>query len=266
MNTSHFKLSEIEHLYGPNVHVLDDPFLTTQLARLCASETTQPMFNFIVSQLYSSLIRSVINDAFPRQAVAMATRMRANNPRGVFHGEVVDRDTRTVVVDIARAGILPSQVCYDTLNSVLNPQVVRQDHLIMARTVDNKDQVTGAAISGSKIGGRVDGRMVLFPDPMGATGNSLATAMNAYMGGDLGKPKRLITLNLIITPEFAKRLTEQFDNVEIYALRLDRGMSSDAVLRTIPGTNWSEESGLDEKQYIVPGGGGFGELMNNSWI
>ncbi len=266
MNRSHFKLSEIEHGYGPKVHVLDDPFLTTQLARLCASETTQPMFNFIVSQLYSSLIRSVINATFPRRKVAMATRMRANNPKGVFHGEIVDRDTPTVVVDIARAGILPSQVCYDTLNSVLNPKVVRQDHLIMARTVDKAEQVTGAAISGSKIGGRVDGRMVLFPDPMGATGNSLATAMNAYMGGDLGQPKRLVTLNLIITPEFARRLTDDFENVEIYAIRLDRGMSSDAVLKQMPGARWAEESGLDEKQYIVPGGGGFGELMNNSWI
>ena len=114
----------------------------------------------------------------------MATRMRANNPKGVFRGEIVDRDTSTVVVDIARAGILPSQVCYDTLNSVLNPEVVRQDHLIMARTVDADSQVTGAAISGSKIGGTVEGRFVLFPDPMGATGNSLATAMRAYSSGE----------------------------------------------------------------------------------
>jgi uracil phosphoribosyltransferase len=28
---------------------------------------------------------------------------------------------------------------------------------------------------------------------------------------------------------------------------------------------WSEESGLTDKQYIVPGGGGFGEIMNNAW-
>jgi uracil phosphoribosyltransferase len=37
-------------------------------------------------------------------------------------------------------------------------------------------------------------------------------------------------------------------------------------LANIPGTFWDEERGLNEKQYIVPGGGGFGEIMNNSFV
>lgn len=258
--------SEIEHRYGEDVHILDDPFLTTQLARLCAPETRQPVFNELVKVLYTSLIRTVINHAFPRVRVDLPTRMGASNPAGVFRGEIVDRTTSVVVVDIARAGILPSQVCYDTLNGILNPEVVRQDHLIMARTVDAASQVTGAAISGSKIGGPVDGRFVLFPDPMGATGNSLATAIESYRNGDLGRPRKLITLNLIVTPEFIRRLKKVGPDVVIYALRVDRGMSPPDVLAAIPGERWDEESGLDEHQYIIPGGGGFGELMNNSWI
>ena len=261
-----YRLSEIEHRYGPRVHILDDPFLTTQLARLCAPETTQPLFNTLVTVLYTSLIRTVINQEFPRSTVRMDTRMITYTTRGFTESELVDRATPTVVVDIARAGILPSQICYDTLNGVLDPQRVRQDHLIMARTVDADEKVTGASISGSKVGGRIDDRFVLFPDPMGATGNSLATAVHSYLTADLGAPKRLITLNLIVTPEFIKRMLEANPNVVIYAIRLDRGMSSPEVLNTTPGTQWSQESGLDARQYIVPGGGGFGELMNNSWI
>ena len=42
-------------------------------------------------------------------------------------------------------------------------------------------------------------------------------------------------------------------------------MSSQDVLADVPGRQWSKES-LTDKQYIVPGGGGFGELMNNSWV
>ena len=261
-----YTLSETEHRYGEEVHILDDPFLTTQLARLCSAAVGQPLFNQIITQLYQSLIRTVINREFPTETVSMDTRMKPTNERGVFHGDIVDRATQTVVVDIARAGILPSQICYDTLNSILDPASVRQDHLIMARTVDDRQQVTGAAISGSKIGGKVDDCFVLFPDPMGATGGSLATAIGSYIKGELGTPRRLITLNLIVTPEFVRRLTESAPGVRIYAIRLDRGMSSPAVLDTIPGTRWSEETGLDAQQYIVPGGGGFGELMNNSWI
>ncbi|MCA9541695.1 MAG: uracil phosphoribosyltransferase [Myxococcales bacterium] len=261
-----YRLSEIEHRYGAGVHIIDDPFLTTQLARLCHPSTGQPLFNRLITELYTSLIRVVINHEFPRVAVEMDTRMKASVPQGVFRGQIVDRTTPTVVVDIARAGILPSQICYDTLNGILDPQVVRQDHLIMARTVDDKRQVTGASITGSKIGGPIEGRVVLFPDPMGATGNSLATAMGSYLGGELGSPSRMITLNLIVTPEFIRTLRETLPDAVIYALRLDRGMSPKDVLDTVPGTHWDRESGLDPQQYIVPGGGGFGELMNNSWV
>lgn len=264
MSGSASYLHEIEHAYGDHVHVLDDPFLTTQLARLCSPETTQPLFNDLVRQLYTSLVRIVISEEFPQIQVEMDTRMKASTPHGVFRGPVVDRATSTVVVDIARAGILPSQICYDTLNTVLDPACVRQDHLIMARTTDDKAQVTGASIAGSKIGGPIDDCIVLFPDPMGATGNSLATAIGNY--ADLGRARRVICLNLIITPEFIRTLTDRCPGVVLYALRLDRGMSPPDVLQTTPGTEWARESGLDAHQYIVPGGGGFGELMNNSWV
>jgi uracil phosphoribosyltransferase len=263
---STFVLSEIEHRYGPHVHVLDDPFLTTQLAKLCSPETRQPQFNDLVAMLYTSLIRIVINAELPRKRIRVPTRMSATTERGVWEGEVVDTSTPTVVVDIARAGILPSQICYDTLNHSLDPARVRQDHLIVARTTDDRHAVTGAAIAGSKIGGSIEGCTVLIPDPMGATGNSLVTAIDSYLGGDLGRPARLITLNLIVTPQFIRRLTTRFPDIHIYALRLDRGTSPPDVLAAVPGERWAEESGLDERGYIVPGGGGFGELMNNSWV
>jgi hypothetical protein len=45
---------------------------------------------------------------------------------------------------------------------------------------------------------------------------------------------------------------------------LDRGLSDEKILHTVPGTHWEKEKGLNQFQYIVPGGGGFGELMNNT--
>jgi hypothetical protein len=54
--------------------------------------------------------------------------------------------------------------------------------------------------------------------------------------------------------------------VIVYALRLDRGLSPAEVLETVPGERWSEEKGLTDHHYIVPGGGGLGEIMNNSFV
>src|SRR3989338_5354464 len=197
-----FKLSEIEHRYGPRVHVLADPFLTTQLATLCSPDTHQPLFNTLVEQIYTTLIRTVINAEFPRIKVEKPTRMIKDTPRGVFVGEVVNPSTPTVVVDVVRAGIVPSQVCFNPLNHILNPQVVRQDHLMMARTTDANHRVTGATMSGNKIGGPADDCIVIFADCMGATGGSLEKGITPYADGSLGKPRKIISLNLIVTPEF----------------------------------------------------------------
>lgn len=136
----------------------------------------------------------------------------------------------------------------------------------MARVTDAEGRVTGSEIHGGKIGGAVDGSLLIIPDPMGATGGSVARAIDHYLAGFEGVPDRIVALHLIITPEYLRTLRDLHPEVRVYALRLDRGMSPDDVLRTTPGERWDEESGLDEHDYIVPGGGGFGELMNNSWV
>lgn len=261
-----FQPREIEHKYGDNVHILNDPFALSHLARLCTRECKQPLFNRIVSRLYTRLLTAVVNAEFPRVEREFVTRMSDSTDRAVFAGEVVDRTTKIVTVDIARAGMLPSQVCYDHLNELMEPDAVRQDHLIMSRVTNPQDEVVGAKVSGDKIGGPVDGRIVLFPDPMGATGSSMSTAINFYKEAFGGAPLRLVTLNLIFTPEFVARLREDHPEAVLYSLRLDRGMSPDEVLKTVPGTHWDRESGLNEQDYIIPGGGGFGELMNNAWV
>jgi len=261
-----FRFSELEHRYGPNVHVLANPLLLWQLAQLCSKQTKQPEVNRLVRSIYDHLIRTVIAAEFPRRRVAVPTRMIDSSPRAIFEGEVVDSDVRAVTVNIARAGAIPSQVAYDLLNEVLDPVLVRQDHIIMSRMLAEDHHVVGAGIGGMKIGGDVDGAYLLFPDPMGATGGSLSTAITTYKEKVPGTPKRIVNIHLVVTPECLKRMTTDHPEVVIYAARLDRGLSAPDVLDTVPGTRWDEERGLDDRQYIVPGGGGLGELMNNAWV
>ncbi len=261
-----YRLSEVEHRYGDDVHVLSDPFLATQLAKLCSADTGQPKVNSIVRGLYRDLIRTVIATEFPRKALEFSTRMAEFTDRARLVIEGIDPDVEVVCVDIARAGMLPSQVCFDVLNNLVDPAGVRQDHIIMARTTDAVGRVTGAAIHGSKIGGPIDGRIVLFPDPMGATGTSLVNVIETYKREVGGQPAKWIAINLILTPEYVRKLRTEVPGVLIYALRLDRGLSSPEVLQCMPGERWEEERGLNDVQYIVPGAGGLGEVINNAFV
>jgi uracil phosphoribosyltransferase len=261
-----FQLSEMPHRYGPSVHLVGNPFLLSQLARLCAKGTQQPDINRLVALLYTDLVKMVLNAEFPRKMVALPTRMVDHTPQGIYQGEVLDPVVRAVTVNIARAGTLPSQVAYDLLNTTLDPALVRQDHIIMSRMIDAAETVVGSNIGGAKIGGDIDDAFVLFPDPMGATGGSLCTAVKLYKEKVPGKSRRILSLNLIVTPEFLRRVQQEHPDVVVYALRLDRGLSPPEVFGTVPGELWEKERGLDDRQYIVPGGGGFGEIMNNAYV
>lgn len=263
---SHYRAPEIPHEYGANVHLLDDPLAWTQLARLCARDTFQPEVGRLVRTLYERLAAVVVAAELPRTRVDIPTRMVASSPEAVYRGLAIAKHTKVVTVGIARAGTMPSQVVYDLLNEVLDPTAVRQDHLFMSRTTDAQGHVTGASWHDAKIGRDVDGRIIMLPDPMGATGSSLISALTHYKTKLEGKPGRCLTMHLIVTPEYIKNLLAAHPDTTIYALRLDRGLSSPDVLDTVPGTRWSEERGLDEHQYIVPGAGGVGELLNNAWV
>lgn len=261
-----YRLPEIEHRYGDRVHILHDPLATTLLAQLCSPTTVQPAINRLAATLYRQMVCSVINNEMSTVMAEWPTRMTEIHADKLWSGPVLDPKARVAVVCVARAGIFPSQVCYDFLNELLDPTCVRQDHMLMNRTTDASGHVRGAAIQGAKIGGPVDGTTLFIPDPMGATGTTIATLLDHYAEHVPGRPDGAVALNLIITPEYIRRVTEMSDKTKIYAFRVDRGMSPPDVQRSIPGEHWDRERGLDERGYIVPGAGGFGEIMNNAFV
>lgn len=263
-----FHLSEMEHRYGKNVHILSDPALFSYLATLCEPATRPPAAHELLRILYESLLRIVVSQEFPRKPSRVVTRMAAKHPsEGTFTADLVDRDQPAVAVNLARAGTYPSHLCYSMLNYLLDPDRVRQDHILMSRETNEQSQVTGTAVGGCKIGGPVENAIVLFPDPMGATGSTLIQALDIYKNTPRsGRAKKFVALHLIVTPEYLKNVQKRHSDLVVYALRLDRGLSPPDVLSTRLGEKWDQERGLNGEQYIVPGGGGFGEILNNAFV
>lgn len=259
-----YQTPEIEHRYGKNIHILANPLLLTRLAKLCSEKTTQPLINELIESLYSSLLDTVINQEFPQERIESATRMASTHPEAVYRGPAIKPETPAISVNLARAGTLPSHVCYSALNYLLNPLKVRQDHISIARTTNTQEKVTGSHVSGHKIGGDVEGAVVLIPDPMGATGGTVVQAVELYK--NRGRALKYIALHCIVTPEYLRKIQLEQPDLIVYAIRLDRGLSPKEVLDSVPGTHWERERGLNDKQYIVPGGGGFGEILNNAYV
>ena len=251
------------HRYGDRVFLHSYPYPMSLLARLCSPATTQPLFNQIVAELYRFLLGEVASLELARSSVAQPTRMQPINPEAVYRGARIDPEQQVIMVDVARAGILPAQLFFDGLCTLLDPAFVRQDHVFMNRKTNRKGEVIGVDMSGSKIGGPTADRLVIVPDPMAATGSSMLAAMNLYRQREEGPPARFVAVHLIVTPEYIRRLTAEAPDVTIHAIRLDRGLSAPDVLAQMPGER-DEERGLNAQDYIVPGAGGVGELINNA--
>ena len=255
---------ELPHAYGPRVHILDNLLLQSGLARMGSSEPRLHEVIGLLRAVYESLLSSASRE-FPSVTSEVATRMAPTHPQeGVYRGPVFDPTVQVVVCDVIRAGLIPAQVCFERLLSVLPDERVRLDHLNMSRVCDDEGRVTGVDLAGSKVGGSVEGAVLLIPDPMGATGSTIVRAVEHYIAHH-GTPERIITLPMIATPEFLTTVLERFENLVVYTARLDRGLSPPDVLAMAPGVEWERERGLNEQSYIVPGAGGMGEVLNNAW-
>jgi uracil phosphoribosyltransferase len=260
-----YRANEIRHRYGRQVHVLGDPVILARILRLSLPETQSIHGSLLLKSIYRDLVRVTMAAEFPRCRTAAASRMIRVEPDAIWSGEVIDPDTTVVSVAVARAGLITSQVCYEEIGQVIHPQNVRQDFLTIERKTGKGGRVLGARVTGAKVGGSYAGRIVLLPDPMGATGGSLDLAirfLRAQKGGT--EIAKIIVLNLVITPEFVRRMRQLHPQAQVYAARLDRGRSAPEVLRTVPGTHPEREFGLNKKGYIVPGLGGLGEYLNNA--
>ena len=251
---------EVYHRYGPNVHILDSVWATSLLTQLCNEQTALPEVRKLAERLYrEALLREVIDSGiFPTTPTGVLTPMRSLVAgRAMLKTDTFNPATQVAIANLLRAGDVPSATCMDELGPMLLPGKIEMHYFGASRTTDENHQVNGTAITYKKIGPLHD-RILLLPDPMGATGGTIVQILTEYGDEQLKLVRTIVTMHLIITPEYIRRVTEAYPQVQIYALRLDRGMSDTDVLDSVPGTFPDREFGLNEIQYIVPGAGDLG--------
>jgi len=257
---------EAEHRYGAHVHIVAHPVARTILAELGQPSTRAPRLNGMVARLYDYLLDAVVMAEFPARERTFRTRMESYHADLSLEGEFLDDRTAIAISSVARAGIIPAQRCQQRLAEILDPEGIRVDHLQMSRRVSATGRVVGVDCRGTKIGGTLDDRFLLIPDPMAATGTTMGYLLDLYAKEVGGTPRKVILMHMVVTPEYLRTIGQRHPSARIFTLRVDRGLSDPDVLQTIPGTEPERERGADDRGYIVPGLGGLGELMNNSFV
>lgn len=223
--------------------ILNTPYNLSLLAELGKPETVQPRISRLIEALYNNMFPEVVNNELRKTEVKVKTRIAVKDPKhGFFTGKVFKKNQKIVITDVMRAGIEPADQFYLKLTEILDPGHIRQDH-IMSQRIETKNGVEGSNLLGSKIGGSIEGAIVFIPDPMGATGGSINEVIHFYQE-NFGKPKKFVVVNLVITPQYLRHLRTIKARISVYAARLDKGLTAD--------------------DFIYPGLGGVGEMINNT--
>lgn len=223
--------------------ILNSTYYLSLLAELGKPETVQPRVSQIIASIYESMFAAVVDVELEKESVTVKTRITDKiKSRGFWKGKVFKKNQKVVVADVIRAGMEPSHQFYLRLTEILNPKSVRQDH-IMSQRIETAHGVAGSELTASKIGGSIKNAIVFIPDPMGATGGSIKEVIEFYLKNH-GKPRRFVIVNLVVAPGYLKALDKIKAPLVVYAARLDKG--------------------LTENDYIYPGLGGVGELINNT--
>ncbi|MBN2087871.1 hypothetical protein JW758_06015 [Candidatus Peregrinibacteria bacterium] len=222
--------------------ILSTTYNLSLLARLGLPEVVQPEVSKIVDELFANMFQTVIDNELETEIRTVKTRIYAQDKRGAFKTKIFKKKQKIVVADIIRGGMTPSHQYFLKLSYLLDPKLIRQDH-IMAQRIETKEGVNGTSLMASKIDGSINGAIVIIPDPMGATGGSIAEVIDHYQK-NFGKAKKYVVINLVITPQYIKRLSKIKAPISLYAARLDKG--------------------LTKTDFIWPGLGGVGEMINNT--
>lgn len=254
-----------DHGYGPRVHILEDAWTAAATAKLSSPDCTHTELVQVVRALTTRLATTAFGRELPTSERSVSTRMAEKHGElGTWRGEALDPAAEVVVLDVIRGGIIPSQTCFELLSLVHPIERLRLDHLNMQRVAGEDGRVDRVELTGSKVGGSIEGSTLVIPDPMGATGGTILRALE-HLRAAHGMPSRLILIPLICTPEFLRAVQTLDVDLSVYTARVDRGMSGRDVLASPLGARWAEERGLDDEDYIVPGAGGVGEVLNHSW-
>ncbi len=190
------------------IYELSHPLAKTLINKLRHTKTDAPVFRHYVSELARLLFYEALrNEPLIERTI---TTWQGEQPFGFID----ERDL--VFVPILRAG-LPMLECLNDLASegASGFLAMKRDEMTHKAKL-YYDRIPDCA-----------GKTVVLLDPMVATGGSLCDAIDIIK---VKKARRIISLNLIGSPEGVGKVEAQHGDIELYIAQIDECLSSDKFI------------------------------------
>jgi uracil phosphoribosyltransferase len=204
----------------PNLYILDHPLIQHKLSHMRDRTTSTRTFRQLLREL-TLLMGYEITREMPM------TTQRIDTPLASIDAPVI-AGKKVAVVPVLRAGLGMADGLMELIPSA------RQGHLGLYRGDDNQPVEYYARLP------EVEGRTFIVCDPMLATGNSAAHAVQMLIDRGVA-PGAIRFLALVAAPEGVEVFFRQHPDVQVYVASLD--------------------SHLNESAYIVPGLGDAGDRI-----
>lgn len=237
------------HVYSFETPQVQHGAASRLIAKLRDPRTSQSEFLYYVQRAYELLFAHVYADkALPKKR-SIVTRTPVNIPVQNFAihkiSNVDELIENSVMCVMLRGALLPSMIISKEIQEYSSNEFVTPFALFRIKRDDTKveknmDYLLDLDRSFFDLS-QLEGKDLIFADPMNATGGSLVTIVK-YIESQGIKPKSIRFITVISALKGALRVVRAIENAEVYTLWMDPV--------------------LNEKAYILPGLGDAGDRLN----
>jgi len=219
------------------------------IAKLRSPETQHEEFLYYIQRAYELLFSHVYADAALPNKRSIITKTPVTNPcRNFAVHRIPDVDNlihNSVMCVMLRGALLPSMILSKEIQDYSSDNFVTPFALFKIKRDETKHESNMDYVldlDRSFFNAQdLDGKDLIFADPMNATGGSLVTIIN-YLKGQGIKPKSIKFINVIAALKGSLRICRALPEAEVYTLWMDPV--------------------LNDQAYILPGLGDAGDRLN----
>ncbi len=219
------------------------------IAKLRDPKTSHEEFLYYIQKAYEMLFSHTFCDSVLKTKRSIIQQTPVTNPcRNYAVHRIPDIDNivqNSVMCVMLRGALLPSMIISKEIQDYSSDNFITPFALFKIKRDDTKketnmDYILDLDKSYFNLQ-ELDGKDLIFADPMNATGGSLVTIVN-YLNQQGIKPRSIKFINVISAMKGALRITRAIPNAEVYTLWMDPV--------------------LNEAAYILPGLGDAGDRLN----